>query len=170
MSLDDDELLDEMRKKKWRENARWQLNVFAQAQLGDWRGRCTLYDVVAVDASDADGDGAMRLAEGATVACKSAGAIGDGNVVRWDDEMSEMSEMSETSGPSGPSLSSAATLDDSTFYPERGNMAVGGAFTFALPCGEGDGASLLLELGLRDGGRRVRAKLLFYGILTLVCR
>lgn len=147
MNLDDDELLEEMRKKKWRENARWQLNVFAQAQLGDWRGRCTLYDVLALDPSDANS--AVRLKEAETSECSSTGAIGDGNYVRWEDEMSE------------PNLSSSATLDDSTFYPENGNMAVGNAFTFALPSGEGEGRQMLLELGLRDGGRRVRCKLLY---------
>ena len=36
--LDDEELLDAMRERKWAENARWQLNVFAQEQLGDWQG------------------------------------------------------------------------------------------------------------------------------------
>ena len=36
--LDDEELLEAMRERKWAENARWQLNVFAQEQLGDWQG------------------------------------------------------------------------------------------------------------------------------------
>ena len=34
-SLDDEELLNAMRERKWAENARWQLNVFAQEQLGE---------------------------------------------------------------------------------------------------------------------------------------
>jgi hypothetical protein len=36
--LDDEELLEAMRERKWAENARWQLNVFAQEQLGEWQG------------------------------------------------------------------------------------------------------------------------------------
>ena len=149
MNLDDDELLDEMRKRKWAENARWQLNVFAQAQLGDWVGRCTLYDVTALDPSDANS--AVKLTEAGTSESSLAGAIGDGNFVRWGDELG---------GPDLMALSSSATLDDSTFYPERGNMAVGSAFTFALPRDDETG-DMLLELGLRDGGRRVRCKLLY---------
>ena len=40
--LDDEELLEAMRERKWAENARWQLNVFAQEQLGDWQGECPM--------------------------------------------------------------------------------------------------------------------------------
>ena len=36
--LDDEELLDALRERKGAENARWQLNVFAQEQVGDWQG------------------------------------------------------------------------------------------------------------------------------------
>merc|ERR1719163_1350453 len=44
-TLDDEELLEEYRRKRWEDNARWQLTTFAQAQLGAWAGEIALYEL-----------------------------------------------------------------------------------------------------------------------------
>jgi len=145
-SLDDEELLGVLRERKWAENARWQLNIFAQEQLGEWRGECTIYEV--------DVDNPARLVEAGTRSCSSAGAVTTPDTIAWEDTL-----------PDEPDLSTATTLDGETFYPDRGNMAVGGAFTFSAEAegaeGSGGAKPLLLELGLRFEARRVRAKLLY---------
>ena len=71
-SLEDEELLEQMRQRKWAENARWQLNVFAQAQLGEWAGEATMYEVAAWDPSDAESK--LRLRKADTRPCSAAGA------------------------------------------------------------------------------------------------
>lgn len=143
--LDDEELLDAMRERKWAENARWQLNVFAQEQLGDWQGECTVYHPQPGKA------GVPRLVETGSSACASGAAIGGDNTVDWRDELGDAEGLA--------ALSSTATLDSESFYPQKqGNMAVGNAFT--LSSGPGS-TPLRLELGLKEGAERVRAKLVY---------
>lgn len=143
--LDDEELLEAMRERKWAENARWQLNVFAQEQLGEWQGKCTVYELTPGE------DGVPRLVEGATTECASGAVISGGDEVTWRDELGDELALAP--------MSTGATLSSESFYPQKqGNMAVGNAFT--LSSGPAS-VPLLLELGLKEAAERVRAKLVY---------
>ncbi len=144
-SLSDDELLDSYREKRWADNARWQLHTFAQSQLGTWRGARTVYVPVAEE-----GAIGMRAA-GEPTACSLEAAVADGGVVSWR-------EGAEGGGPTRE-----IELNDGCFARERGSMAVGAAYTLNMSGGPGasDEQSddvLLLELGIREGDARVRAR------------
>ncbi len=150
--LDDEELLERYREQRWEENARWQLTTFAQAQTAEWGGMLVRYT------PQSDGEGNPRMAradESAACECQLdllspeaeevQGRVRIGE--RLPDEAAELGISCEMGAPS--------------FKPEAGNMAVGNAYTLASPRGDGDGAALLFELGIRHERRRVRAKLLY---------
>ena len=68
-AIDDEELLAQYRQRRWDDNARWQLQTFAGAQLGSFSGSVELYE--------ADGAGGMRRAPLGTddASCKCEGQI-----------------------------------------------------------------------------------------------
>ena len=148
--IDDEELLAQMRSKRWDDNARWQLNVFAQAHLGEWAGSLELYS--------ADEAGRMQLVddlESATCSCDSR--VCASNTI----------ELAEALPSGAAALMHCKELGLESFRPEVGNMAVASAFSLVrggLADGTAagtEGDELLIELALGEKERRVRCKLLY---------
>ena len=137
--IDDEELLEQMRQQKWNENARWQLNVFAQEQLGSWDGDVELYE-----ARETDGSALKQVAMEERSACVIK--VSDTNTIAVADTL-----------PGGASsLALTQTMGFEAFRPEVGNMAVAAAYSFSdYPRGDG----CFIELAIGEAGRRVRAKL-----------
>mmetsp|Transcript_24680 Transcript_24680/g.50069 ORF Transcript_24680/g.50069 Transcript_24680/m.50069 type:complete len:326 (+) Transcript_24680:27-1004(+) len=133
-----------MRQRKWVKNAPWPLNVFAHQHLGEWRGKCTVYEV------EAGSEGVPRLVEGATTECASGAVIGGGDAVVWTDELGGEEAMA--------AMCTNASVSSESFGELGGNMAVGNAFT--LSSGPAS-APLLLELGFKEGAECVRAKIVY---------
>ena len=150
--VDDEELLEQYRQQRWEDNARWQLNTFAQAQLGSWKGTMDLYSLDAVERVKLVQD----LVGGS---CSSEARVCASNTIEIRDEM-----------PAGASsLVVQAELGIQSFRPEVGNMAVASAFSLTCATsnasstgGESDAEEgLLVEIALGEEQRRVRCKLLY---------
>ena len=139
-SMDDAELLEEYRKQRWDENAKWQLTTFAQAQLGSWAGEIDLYEL--------DGSGGVRKRVGPwkpECSCETATVA--------DMEL----ELVDTLPSVAAQLAVSTRMGAPAFRPEVGNMAVAGAFSLATPADGG----WLFEVAIREEERRVRCKLLY---------
>jgi len=147
MSLDDSELLEELRQKKWDGNSRWQLSTFAQSHLGEWVG--------AMKAFVLNADGTDMLQDGDVTACVTSASVPADGVIAWRESL-DREEAALCLGN--------LTLTPDSFARNVGSMCVGGAYTISrdLASGEGGkGSGLLLELGVAEGARRVRVKLLY---------
>jgi len=141
--IDDEELLAQYRQSRWDQNARWQLNVFAEEQLGSWTGNIERYE--------ADGSGGVRPMDGSSAAwadCSCTTRISEDNTIEYVDSLPA----------AAAPLSVSSTLGLSSFRPELGSMAVASAFTINAPISE---SKLLFELAIREESRRVRCKLLY---------
>ena len=145
----DEQLLEQMRAKRWDDNARWQLNTFAQSQLGAWTGSLELYD--------SDGSGGVRLVpveEQENRACRTTASVCATNTLELVDDLPAVASH----------LSLSAQLGVQDFRPERGNMAVAEAFSLAAEVAAmapSVATGWLIELALREDARRVRCKLLY---------
>jgi len=139
-------MIEEYRKQRWDDNARWQLTTFAQAQMGSWGGTAEIYEADAKDVQRV-----KKLVGPWVPTCESEAKVSGSQEV----------ELTETlPAPAEPLALSVKTIGADGFRPECGNMAVGGAFTLATPSKEADGG-WLLEMCLREESRRVRCKLLY---------
>jgi hypothetical protein len=79
-SMDDDELLAEYRRKRWDDNARWQLTTFVQSQLGEWAGEVELYEQ--------DGNGGVRKRVGPwTPECTCEAVVASNTEVEISDSL-----------------------------------------------------------------------------------
>ncbi|KAL1525056.1 hypothetical protein AB1Y20_019929 [Prymnesium parvum] len=139
-SMDDEAVLKEMRKKRWEDNARWQINVFARSQLGVFDGTSVEYVQTVRD------DGSLRFSKEESSSSCSADVLDGSASLFMVDKMRT------------PSLGIDLQADYRAFTPEMGNMAVANAYTLAQADADG---SILLELALKEGTRRVRCKLLY---------
>lgn len=145
-TLTDEQMIEEYRKQRWDDNARWQLTTFAQAQMGSWGGTAEIYEADAKDVQRV-----KKLVGPWVPTCESEAKVSGSQEV----------ELTETlPAPAEPLALSVKTIGADGFRPECGNMAVGGAFTLATPSKEADGG-WLLEMCLREESRRVRCKLLY---------
>jgi hypothetical protein len=142
-TIDDQELLEQYRKQRWEENARWQLNCFAQAQLGEWEGTIELYEL--------DASGRVCKLPGGPEPCSSNARVSDTNTI----------ELVDTVPAVATTLALDTLLSVPSFQPEAGTMAVANAFSLAETRSTGNGASQLLELAIREESQRVRCKLLY---------
>ena len=158
--LDSEELLEQYRAERWDNNAKWQLTTFAEAQMGSWEGEIELYE--------ADGKGGVRRVVGP-----------------WQPKCSSVAEVATSTGPNqevelvdtlplpAAGLAFSQRMGAAAFRPEKGNMAVAGAYSLAAPqhfpdssaqaeSGEAAGQSgIVLEVSLREEARRVRCKFLY---------
>lgn len=140
--IESEALLEEYRQERWDNNARWQLTTFAEAQMGAFAGEIELYE--------ADGDGGVRRVVGPwQPACSSSGEI----------VSNEEIELVDTLPAPAADLAVSLRMGAPAFRPEKGNMAVAGAFSLATPLEGQPAGGLLLEVSLREEGRRVRCKL-----------
>lgn len=149
LSLDDDELLEALRQKKWDANARWQLSTFAQTHLGEWVGAATTYTLT--------DDGLGMSQDGPPAACVTTAFVPADSVISWNEVLAD-----------APLSLGNLTLTPDSFARTVGTMCVGGAYSISRDLASGasgavgsEGAGLLLELGVAESGRRVRAKLLY---------
>jgi hypothetical protein len=162
---DDEEILAQYRAERWDDNARWQLNTFVAAQGGEWTGQYVQYDPVADSGGAASDARAPGLSSGRARMQRRA-AERCGCSVRQlplsEGEAQACVSLVDDLPPSSaalcmpPSIWTSASWE--VFRPERGCMAVAGAYS--LSGGLVD-SSLLLELAIREEGRRVRCKLLY---------
>ena len=163
--LDDEELLAEYQKQRWDQNARWQLNTFAQAQLGQWSGRLELYE----PPTDSPSAAAADEEEGDVPAARVLPVQGPWETVCSCDatliEATQQVQLVDRLPAVASRLGLDLQLGADEFRPERGSMAVASAFSLAVPAGGADGAdggdSWLFELSIREDARRVRCKLLY---------
>jgi len=145
--LDDDELLDLYRQKQWEANARWQVATFAKTQLGSFKGWCSTYLPQTLPDGGPDGPGIKWKEQPATASSGSVRVETDG-CVEYSDVLADSALAVDT------------TLTTQSFDRSRGTMTVGNAFTMA----RGDVASpegLVVEVGVREKGERVRCKFLY---------
>lgn len=142
-SLTDDEMLETYRQQRWDDNARWQLTTFAQAHMGAWGGQVELYE-------PSEKGGMQRVVGPWATECTAEAKIVSNDAV----------EVGETLPPPASELQFDMRMDYEAFRPERGNMAVGAAFTLASPSKRECGG-WLFEMTLREESRRVRCKLLY---------
>jgi hypothetical protein len=147
--IEDEALLEQYRQKRWDDNARWQLNTFAQSQLGKWAGHMELYL--------ADDAGRMLPKELKSTACSCEARVCASNTIGLTESLPEAAAQ----------LTLEAELGLAAFRPEVGNMAVASAFSVSRRGADVGGESaragepLLLELALGEAERRVRCKLLY---------
>lgn len=149
-TLTDEEMIEEYRKQRWDDNARWQLTTFAQAQMGQWGGTAEIYEASAEDAQRV-----KKLVGPWVPDCESEAKVSGSQEVQLSEKLP---------APAEPLALSLNVIGADGFRPECGNMAVGGAFTLASPSKAADGASdggWLIEMCLREESRRVRCKLLY---------
>ena len=142
-SMTDDDMLEEYRRQRWEDNAKWQLTTFAQSQLGSWEGEIELYEL--------DGEGGMKRRVGPWApqcSCETAPTEANTEVDMKDNLPGVASEhaVEQIFGPS-------------TFRPELGSMAVASSFSLAMSQEKG----WLFEVCIGEEDRRVRCKLL-YGV------
>jgi len=144
-SMDDDELLAEYRRKRWDDNARWQLTTFVQSQLGEWAGEVELYEQ--------DGNGGVRKRVGPwTPECTCEAVVASNTEVEISDSLPSVAA----------ELAISRTMDYEVFRPEVGNMAVASGFSLSSAAGAASGAAgWLFEVAVGEGDRRVRAKFLY---------
>jgi len=141
--LDDMELLEKYRRQQWEANSRWQLNVFAQGQLGSWEGVCTPY------AAEVSPSGGVEMLPQPSAPCSSHAAVEKNNAV----------ECSETGHDARLALN--MQLTPSSFDREKGCMTVGTAYTMSRRLDAEAAGGLLIEVGLREKAQRVRCKFLY---------
>jgi len=148
-SLDDDELLEQMRQKKWDDNARWQIDSFAKAQCGSFGGSLVEF----LPTVRSDGNLVFKPGEppassfSMTRTTAASDADPDGVLIAENLE-------------AGAELALNTQLEYKAFLSAAGNQAVGNAYTLTgLPSEASDG--ILYEVCLREGGRRVRAKFIY---------
>lgn len=145
-TLTDDEMIEEYRKQRWDDNARWQLTTFAEAQMGGFGGTAELYEAV--------GDRVKKMTGPWLPTSTSEAKIVGAQEV----------QLTETLPAPVANLALDLHIGVERFRPELGNMAVGGAYTLAVPSKGADGkedGGWLLEMCLREESRRVRCKLLY---------
>jgi len=142
--MDDEELLAEYRRKRWEDNARWQLTTFAQSQLGSWAGELELYEL------DGDGGVAKRVGPWTPQCSCEVTAVTDNTELELADSLPSVAE----------AYAYGARMNFDAFRPEVGNMAVANAFSLVSPL-DGDDAGWLFEVAIGEGERRVRCKLLY---------
>eukprot|EP00966_Prymnesium_polylepis_P315982 7300509-Prymnesium_polylepis.1 len=102
-----------MRKKRWEDNARWQIGLFARTHLGQFSGVATEYAPVTRD----DGSVRFKKDEGECECLVDAPGEGlDGTIIVADKLLTA-------------ALRLDLQVDFRAFTPEAGNMAVGNAYT-----------------------------------------
>ena len=142
-AVSDEELLQQMRAEKQRNQDSWQLSIFRKEHEGTWSGECQIYE---------------PDAEGALV---DRGSVPVQATVEADWEKGVVAVAERIEGPGvAPKLQTAVRerFSRSELRPECGNMAVGKCYTLW----SGEGEEVAVEVGIASGtGRRLRCKALY---------